>query len=362
MQKAPWTGNEGQSLLEIVIAVGIAATVVGGAVALIWIGQSLTLDAELHNQALALARKNLETAQATGRTNFNGLGGSSSTEDIFFKEILVTSAGTYTKKIVSRVSWLTDPLRPEKVELTTLITDLAAVIQSGGDTGGGGISGDWHNPETLGSVDLGAGISATDVDVVGTVAYVSAQSSVKSRADIYSFNVANPASPVQMSSLDVDAYASVSLDVSGDYAANAATGVIPDLKTVSVANPSALSLTSEFNVITFVDATAVFRAGDYAYLGVNRTSFNGELFAINVSNPASPSQTGVFEVNGKVGDIYVRGNYAFIATGRDDAEFMIINISNPASMTQAGLLNLEGTSDGTAPVRAAPRSGSRSTS
>lgn len=56
----------------------------------------------------------------------------------------------------------------------------------------------------------------------------------------------------------------------------------------------------------------------------------------------------MFEVNGKVGDIYVRGNYAFIATGRDDAEFMIINISNPASMTQAGLLNLEGTSDGTA--------------
>lgn len=219
-------------------------------------------------------------------------------------------------------------------------------METGGDTGGGAPSGNWQNPQTLSSIDVGAGNSATDVDVVGNIVYLSTEASSATKPDLHTFDVSNPASPQKLDELNVGAYALVSLDWNDGYAYGAATGVIPDLKVSDADNPSDLSLTSEFNVITLVNAKSVFKKGDTAYLGTQRTSINGEFFAIDVANPVNPSQRDVFEVNGDVNDIFVKDDVAYLATSRNDAELLILDVSDPSRITERGRLDVSGTTDG----------------
>jgi hypothetical protein len=65
------------------------------------------------------------------------------------------------------------------------------------------------------------------------------------------------------------------------------------------------------------DIQAIAMKGNYAYLGVRK------LIIIDVSNPSSPSLVG----NTAVTDIYVKDNFAYVATG--DKGLDIFNISAP---------------------------------
>ncbi len=336
---------KGQITLEIIISLFILVVSMSAAIMVSFGSQSMTLDTETSNQALYISQQGLETYRSLSRQNFDSLVNSSTTEDIYLKEIIVENVDSYTKKLTSRVSWEIEPLRPEKVELVTLVTDKQAAIETGGDGGGSDPTGDWQEPRTLASVDVGAGNEATDVDVFGNTVYVSTQASSKSKPDIHAYNVSNPASPSLLNSLDVDAYALVSIDYNNDYVYGASTGVIPDLKVVDAHNPANLSLASEFNVITFVNAKSVLKINTTVYLGVQKSAVAGEFFAIDATNPLAPSQIDVFEINGDVNKISVKNNLAYIATSRDDRELFILNVANPADIKEAGYLNISGSAD-----------------
>ena len=338
---------KGQITLEILISLFILVVSISAAVIVSFGTQSMTIDTQLNNQALYIARQGLESARAVSRQDFNSLVSTSSAEDIYLKETSVQNVDTYTKKVTSRVSWKTEPLRPQKIELTTLVTDKQTAIDEGGDGGGSSPTGNWQNPITLGSIDVGAGNEATDVDVFGNTVYVSTQGSSKSKPDIHAYNVSNPSSPSLLDSLDVDAYALASIDYNSDYVYGASTGVIPDLKVIDAHNPGNLSVASDFNVITFVNAKSVLKVNTTVYLGVQKTSYNGEFFTINVINPLNPSQIDVFEINGDVNKIFYKNHLAYVATSRDDRELFILNVTNPANISEAGHLDISGSSDAT---------------
>jgi len=289
----------------------------------------------------------LENARAISRQDFNSLVSTSSAEDIYLKETSVENIDAYTKKVTSKISWQTEPLRPQKIELITLLTDKQTAVDEGGDGGGASPTGNWQNPTTLSSIDVGAGNEATDVDVFGNTVYVSTQASVKSKADIHAFNVSNPSSPYLLNEIDVDAYALASIDYNSDYVYGASTGVIPDLKVIDAHNPANLSVTSDFNLITFVNAKSVLKVNTTVYLGVQKTAFNGEFFTIDVTNPSNPSQLDVFEINGDVNKIAYKNHLAYVATSRDDRELFILNVSDPRNISQAGYFDISGTSDAT---------------
>ena len=155
------TGNKGQGVLEIVIALGILSITLTSAIILVFGGQSLLIDTQLGQQALQIAMRNLETTQVSAGENFDDLTSSSSTASRFLEEIIVENAGNDTKKITSRVSWQTDPARLQKVEFSALATNWRLLREFGGDSCGGGVAGDWQNPITGGTVDLGPGNEAT---------------------------------------------------------------------------------------------------------------------------------------------------------------------------------------------------------
>lgn len=336
---------KGQITLEILISLFILVISVSTAVMVSFGSQSIITDTQLNNQALYITRQGLENARAISRQDFNSLVSASSAEDIYLKETSVEDIDAYTKKVTSRVSWETDPLRPQEIELATILTDKQTAIDEGGDTGGSNPTGNWQNPITLSSIDVGAGNQATDVDVSGNTVYISTQSSSRSKPDVHAFDVSNPASPFLLDDLDAGAYALASLDYNNGYVYGASTGVIPDLKVIDAHNPADLNVASDFNVITFVNAKSVLKINTTVYLGVQKTAFNGEFFALDVADPLNPSQLDVFEINGDANKIFYKNHLAYVATSRDDKELFILNVANPASISEAGHLDISGSSD-----------------
>ena len=88
----------------------------------------------------------------------------------------------------------------------------------------------------------------------------------------------------------------------------------------------------------------VFVSGNYAYVA-SRDNAN-EFQVIDVSNPATPSFTGSFNAPGGADGrgVYVRGNDAFlvrISSGND--EFVVIDVSSPSAPTFVGSVNLGST-------------------
>ena len=163
----------GQSTLEVLIAMTIIVIGITSVITVFFGGQALIIDTQLEQQAVYLARQELEIARATARDNFSNLTNSSSTTaDGFTKEIIVEEIDDYTKKITSKTSWQIDPTRVQKVELVTIVSNWQVAfdeVTTGGDTGGGGLSGNWRDPQTLGSVDMGPGNQATDLDVINKI-------------------------------------------------------------------------------------------------------------------------------------------------------------------------------------------------
>lgn len=346
------------------MAVALMAMGISFATILIYGGQNVLIDRGNSIKARSLAAEGLDAARSIGGRSWANLNngtyglsfsnnkwtfsGVADYDSIFTRKITVSDVAQDEKQITAEVTWSANA-KLGSVKLTTIITNWKTALAppDQNDNGGSPPSGDWLHPVSLGSIDLGPGEQATDVDVVNKIVYITAQASTQNKADIFAVNATNPSALSIMSSLDVGANGLVSVDASTAYAYGAAIGVIPDLKVVNISNPASMSFTSEYNVITFVDATSIFRVGNIVYLGVHKTSFNGEFFAIDVTDPVHPSQRGVFEINGDVNDIYVAGNYAFVANSRDDAELVVLNIANPASISQIGFLDISGASDGT---------------
>ncbi len=329
----------GQSTLEILIALFILTVSITSAIMISFGNQSIIIDTGLNNQALTIARKELETNRALSRQNFDSLVSSSSTEDIYLKETIIENINANTKKIISRVGWQIDPLRPQKIELTTIVVDAKIIIQSGGDTGGSGPTGNWRNPQTLGSVDLGAGNSATDLDVKNKIVYLSTEASDKKKPDFFIINAANGQNPSIISNLNVgDGLKSI--DVAGDYAYVVGKDDDKEFIIINVSNPSAPIEVASLDLSGNANALTVFYWDGYVYVG-RADGAPQEFLILNVSNPLSPfAVSGLSGVGGEINDIYVFNNRAYLGTEDAGRGMIVVNVSNPASPSVMGSIDV----------------------
>ena len=353
------TGRRGgQSLLDVLIGLALVTIVIAFGIILVFGGQNVLTDRESSLEAQSLAAEGIDGAREVlhrewdeiadgtyGLVFASGTWAFSGTEDVsgaYRRKIAVATAGEDEREVKSEVTWQTENLRMLEVEYVTKVTIWRTVLHTGGDTGGGGPSGNWQNPQSLGSADVGSGNQATDIDVVDKIVYISTAASSKSKPDIHAFDVLNPAMPILMDNIEVNAYAVESIDWNGNYVYGASTGVIPDLKIVEAANPNNLLFTGEYNVITFVNALSVFKDNQTVYLGTQKTSWNGELFSIDASNPGNPSQLDVYEANADANDIFVKDDLLYLPTSNDNKELIVLDVSNPSNLTEVGFLNLSG--------------------
>lgn len=331
----------GQSILEILIALSIIIISVAAAAMLSFGGQIFNTDTDISGRASYLARKELEVARDLARRDFEQLSSTSSTEDGFLKERVVEDIDANTKRVTVAV---------EKIQLVTLLTNWrnALPLPDPNDDGGAGLSGDWKNPRTLCSVDLGPGNQATDLDVIDKIIYMSATAASEAKPDFFIIDTTDCQSgnAVIVSSLNTGpSLNSIDAAVGYSYAANASSSFqLHILDTNILFNPRLLA---EFDLPGVEDAKglSVFYSAvptPRVYVGTEKEDNGPEFHIVDVSNPTAPRHLGSFEVNADVNDIYVSGNTAYLATSDSKAELKILDIENPYSIAQIGFWDIAG--------------------
>lgn len=336
--------------MEILIGLAVFAIGVSSGLILISQHQFLAADKEKNIRAQSLSSEGLEAVKAIAQKNWSSLmagehglvfsngewqfSGSWDTNDIFTRKIVIADIDSKTKQITSRAEW-----NSGEVELSLLLTDWKSVLGSGGSPGSGdtGLSGNWANPQTLSSIDLGAGREGTDVIIENNKVYVSSIASSQSKKDLSIFNVSNPSSPSLLGELETGGNGINSLALNGNYLYAVSSDNDKEFMVIDVSNPSSPVKVSQLDLDGTVDALSVFYDNNIVYIGRN------ELVAINVSNPLSPQILSTIPIMADVKDIFVLGNRAYLAVDDDSGKTMIIiNVSNPSSLQNIGFWNVSG--------------------
>lgn len=355
--------SEGQLLIEALVGLAIVTIALSFGVILVFGGQNILIDRTQSLEARSLGKEGIEAGAILVKNNWdtvsdgdhgisysNGSWQFGSTSDVsgpYIRKIAITTIDGYQKEIVSTVTWTTTNNRNLSYEITTLITNWKASEATGGDTGGGGLSGDWRNPQTLGSIDLGPGNSATDLDVKSKIVYLSAEASASAKPDFFIVDATVGTSPTILSSINTGPSLDA-VDAAGNYAYLGNRNTSAQLQIVDITNLSSPLLITSFKLPGVSGSGAVgqsvFYYAERVYVGTKKAT-GPEFNIVDVSDPLNPSWLGAYEIDGDINSIQVEEDLAYV-TNSTDNEIIILNISNPSSPTLIGSYNAPGGEDG----------------
>jgi len=359
---------KGQSYIEILVAIGVFMLFSVASVLLFFGGQSLAVDSVNAQFALDYASEGIEAVRSIQNRDWDELadgdhglvysGGqwqfssTNDSDDKFTRKVTVTTLSDDTKKIVAEITWQTDPARPQVITLVMELTNWEAAQEEnenvGGDTGGGGTSGDWLNPQTLGTADVGPGGQATDLDVLNKFVYLTSKASDKKKDDFFIIDATDGNNPTVIAFIDTGPGLNV-IDVTTDYAYVGNDDKNSQLQILAITGPVVPDLKSTYQLpgVSGNDAigNSIFFYDNKVYMGTKEAS-GPEFHIIDVTDPVSPVSLGSKEINADVNAIQVKGDYAYLATSDDTKELQIWDISDPANITSAGNFDAVGGGDG----------------
>ncbi len=344
------------------------------AILLFFGGQSLSVDSMNAQMALDYASEGMEAVRSIKEQGDLGwaqltdgehglvysegqwqLSGVQDTEDKFTRTVTVTSLSEDTKKITTEIDWQIDPLRSQQIQLVMELTNWEIAqeeqVDYGGDppSGGEGTSGDWRNPITFGTIDVGAGGQATDLDVVDKIVYLTSDASDSSKNDFFIFNTTDPSHPSMAGWANTGSGLNA-VDVAGDYAYAANESSTGQLQIIAISGPVVPQLKSTFRLqsasppcSSSEEGNTVFYYDQKVYVGTNGNS-GKEFFIVDVSDPLLPAMVGCKEINADVNAIFVKDDIAYLATSASE-ELKIYDASNPASITYLGGYDAPGDSE-----------------
>jgi Tfp pilus assembly protein PilV len=329
--------ENGQSSLEVLIALTILVLAISAAIIVGFGNQSATVDIQLNNRAVYLARQELETLRANARQDFSLVASSTSQDGVYTKEITVNDIGTYSKEVTAKLTWQVGLVRTKELTLSTVITDWrTAYEQAGTGDGGGGTSGDWTNPVTAGVFDLGPGNEGTDIAIRNQTVFIVGEASDAKKHDFFSVDVTNINSPSLLASIDTGPGLE-SIALWNDYAYLASDDTGGQLQVIDISNPNSPALVATSSLLSNGEiGRAVFAKSDYAYIGTGMSDTGAELQIFDVSNPGSPVRVATVEIGDHVNDIYVFKDRAYVATSKADKELIVYDVTNPGSPQELG--------------------------
>lgn len=248
------------------------------------------------------------------------------TKGIYTRSVTVTEIDDNTRKASTTIQWTSDLARPQTVEVAEILTNWKYPL-SGGCVSYP-LSGNWAAPQLLGEVDIGAGISGSDVAINYPYAFVSGKSSTSNKHDIFSFDVSNPASPTLLNSLDIGSGGIEDLHLQGKYLYAASPNDSRELIIFDVSNPSAMVKVGEYDLTGTSNALAVFTFPNASTTAIGRTdSAVNELEFFNISNPASPSSIFATTTGGDIEDFYVNNDTLYLVSQQSDPDIWWFDIS-----------------------------------
>lgn len=346
--------SDGQSLVEVLVALSIFVVTSAAAFSLFFGGQSLSVDSinselatDYVHEGMIATRSVRDQGWFNLTTGTHGLSysnnkwqfsGASDTKNSLTRTVTVTDIDANTKEIKTKVTWSTDPLRIQSSELVERLTNFQNIQASGGDTGGTPPAGNWCNPKTLGSIDLGPGNSATDLDVLDKIVYLSAIASSSAKPDLFIIDATDVANPAILGSLNTGKGLN-GIDVAGNYAYVVGEDDTKEFQVVDISNHAAPAVVGTLDLAGNYDGLTVFYWNGYVYVG-RASGATQEFVIINVSNPASPSLvSGLGNIGDGINDIFVLNDKAYLGTEDDTKGMIVVDVADVNSPVVLGSMN-----------------------
>ncbi|MDP2788458.1 MAG: hypothetical protein Q8O46_00190 [bacterium] len=372
--------NGGTATLELMVAFVILILNITAVVLIINGGQSVSIDSETNEEAIAKAKTILEDTGATSQKDFLSVVSTTSTDTsdalIYTKNLIVSDLTSCKKEIISNISWLTPPMRTQKIELTTLLTDIVGALALGGDCTVDPPRTNWDSPQGFALDTFNPG-KPTTMDVFNKIAYLGSdqtpfleiadtngaalgQNSGLFVAYTNGFNLG--AIP---NSIDVIKWIDPYSGVEKRYALLAMDTPTNQLKVVDVTNINAPVLVATLTLSpcvagSFPEGWRLYAYKDRLYF-LTRFTAGPEFHVFDISNPASPTELGSGACKGfdlgstaesiEVRDQKITGNttrFVYLSTDQDSKELRVLNATNPLSIYDVSIANqnLPGSQDG----------------
>lgn len=106
-----------------------------------------------------------------------------------------------------------------------------------------------------------------------------------------------------------------------------------------------MQLLSSYNAVGTANGLSVYTSGNYTYLVRADINADPDLVIIDVTDPSNPSELGGIDIGANVNDIYVRGDYAYLATATNGEELTIIDVSDKQNPVKVSALALGSSND-----------------
>jgi len=365
---SPKTGQQGFSTLEILLAMFILVMAFSATILVSFGNQSMISNGQTNTEALNLAQTALESAQAESRKDFNLVNPqtATTTSDGFTTSVDVKQIDYFTKFVTASVKYFEDGGRTNSTKLSTIVTNYNNAV--GGDTcssiltdAAGNPNADvWKTPRIISSFSNFSSLTGiadnypvTDLDAYKGKLYVTVDNSSAATSTVptfFDFDISNPSSIVPISNIDNDISVKSGLNavvVAEDLASAAnpkpvyayvASDSSKKFQVIDVSSPT-LSLvdTSAINITSGGFGDSIAYKNGYVYLGLTHSGPGPEFYIIDVHNPLSPALVagGTFAVGNDINAIYVRDQYAYLATPNSN-NLTVLNVSNPSSPQSVG--------------------------
>lgn len=383
--------QKGQSLVEVVLVMGLAAIILPGLLTGLVSSRQGKAQQMQRTQAIYLLNETVDSVRsvrekgwapfaingtyhpvilssswtlATGSAVINGLTQSVTIGDVQRDQngVIVSSGGNLdpsSKKVDVLISWgqpyassvnaslyLTRYLDNNSFTQTT-VADFDVGTKSGTtvtNTDGGEVTlgagghGDWCNPGDyiLANLDLpkNGTANAISASVGRAIAGTGENASGVSLADV-TITDTNPPVPTLVGTFD--GYKTNDVFINGSYAYLATDTNSKEVVIVDLATHAEVGY---FNTPTNSDATSVYVSGEKGYVTAGFYLYTFDLSSQNGSRPQVGN--GYFFL-GLATNVVVNGNYAYVSLASSPIELQIIDISNPQSFQNTGWADVNGT-------------------
>lgn len=347
--------KSGHSLLEVIIALGILALALttlfpylNSQLSQIQLAQGSFRASSYAEEGIEAARSIRDRAWDQLATGTHGLvlsnaqwsfQGTSDQNGDLVRSLTITDISENERQVSSRVTWNSSSTIPGSIRFTTVLANWRNIPPPL-------LRGDWRNPQTLGSVDLGPGNSATGLAVQSKIVYLSAEAADSKKPDFYIVDATNGNTPIIKGKLDTGPGLN-DVVLRGSYALVANQDTNDQLQVIDVSSSTAPFLRTEVNLTgNNQPALSIYTTGTYAYVGTSLSASGPEFFVVDVSNPISPVIRGSLEIGASVNKISFYQNRVFLATSKDTAEMMVLDVTTSTSPMLSASYNATGTQDG----------------
>ena len=308
----------------------------------------MSVDSELDAQALEMAQRLIEEQRILAGDDFRRVNSTSTTEGIFSGRVDVSRHDFFVKSISAAVNWNIDG-RNRQTEISALITDYGNT--AGNDTCDSNLTGDWSNPQ-IKHFDFAilseiASSTISDIDAYkGKLYVVMEESATTTDPTMFIFNIIDPVNPKKFDNSNIkNRLAAITLNQNYAFTANITS--VNQLQIMDVKNPDNPVVASKLelkNKITGEDCKGtgknIFYREGYVYLGTSNDNNCPEFNVIDIKNINNPIVLGNFEIGAGINDIYIKGDYAYLATADSARELIILDIADPSAPVLFAVYNL----------------------